>query len=89
MGYTATEARRGLRSAEGDIDRAIEFIIEVRIYRFDQYLELLFLRIVEFKMSTVVKKKCERKKNEYSVATDTHKMVKSKLKEVIVNRMNS
>lgn len=31
MGYTVTEARRGLRSSQGNIDQAIEFIIEVRI----------------------------------------------------------
>jgi hypothetical protein len=30
MGYTATEARRGLRSSQGNIDQAIEFIIEVK-----------------------------------------------------------
>lgn len=30
MGYTITEARRGLRSSQGNIDQAIEFIIEVR-----------------------------------------------------------
>jgi UBA/TS-N domain-containing protein len=30
MGYTTTEARRGLRSSQGNIDRAIEFIIEVK-----------------------------------------------------------
>jgi len=30
MGYTTTEARRGLRSSQGNIDQAIEFIIEVR-----------------------------------------------------------
>lgn len=29
MGYTAIEARRGLRSAQGNVDQAIEFIIEV------------------------------------------------------------
>lgn len=29
MGYTTTEARRGLRSSQGNIDQAIEFIIEV------------------------------------------------------------
>lgn len=31
MGYTATEARRGLRSAQGNLDQAIEFIIEVTV----------------------------------------------------------
>ncbi len=30
MGYTPTEARRGLRSSQGNIDQAIEFIIEVK-----------------------------------------------------------
>ncbi|UJR33117.1 hypothetical protein I4U23_020574 [Adineta vaga] len=30
MGYTAIEARRGLRSSQGNIDQAIEFIIENR-----------------------------------------------------------
>jgi hypothetical protein len=29
MGYTTTEARRGLRSSQGNIDQAVEFIIEV------------------------------------------------------------
>ena len=29
MGYTASEARRGLRSSQGNIDQAVEFIIEV------------------------------------------------------------
>ncbi|CAF0799621.1 unnamed protein product [Rotaria sordida] len=33
MGYTVTEARRGLRSAQGNIDQAIEFIIENRRMR--------------------------------------------------------
>ncbi|CAF2106239.1 unnamed protein product [Rotaria magnacalcarata] len=33
MGYTTTEARRGLRSAQGNIDQAIEFIIENRRIR--------------------------------------------------------
>jgi hypothetical protein len=36
MGYTTTEARRGLRSSQGNIDQAIEFIIEVK-------KEILFL----------------------------------------------
>lgn len=30
MGYTAWEARRGLRSAQGNIEQAIEFILEVK-----------------------------------------------------------
>ena len=31
MGYTASEARRGLRSSQGNVDQAIEFILEVYI----------------------------------------------------------
>jgi hypothetical protein len=29
MGYTTTEARRGLRSSQGNVDQAVEFILEV------------------------------------------------------------
>jgi hypothetical protein len=30
MGYTTTEARRGLRSSQGNVDQAVEFILEVK-----------------------------------------------------------
>ena len=29
MGYTASEARRGLRSSQGNIEQAVEFLLEV------------------------------------------------------------
>ncbi len=41
MGYTTTEARRGLRSSQGNIDQAIEFIIEVRKSENHKFSKLL------------------------------------------------
>ncbi|CAF1012608.1 unnamed protein product [Rotaria sp. Silwood1] len=39
MGYTVTEARRGLRSSQGNIDQAVEFIIENRRVREERLRE--------------------------------------------------
>ncbi|CAF0744048.1 unnamed protein product [Adineta steineri] len=39
MGYTTKEARRGLRSAQGNIDQAVEFIIENRRLREERHRE--------------------------------------------------
>jgi len=43
MGYTTTEARRGLRSSQGNIDQAIEFIIEVRKSENHKFSKLLLV----------------------------------------------
>ncbi|CAF1158578.1 unnamed protein product [Adineta ricciae] len=39
MGYTASEARRGLRSSQGNIEQAVEFILENRRLREERHRE--------------------------------------------------
>ena len=61
MGYTAIEARRGLRSSQGNIDQAVEFIIEV-ITNFWTIVRkrITLFRIVACEKNVDVRKKLEK-----------------------------
>lgn len=79
MGYTTSEARRGLRSSQGNIDQAIEFIIEVGETSADdgERTQLIRFRIVVHGKNVAAKNRCKKKKNVCRIVMDEHKMAKS------------
>lgn len=79
MGYTASEARRGLRSGQGNIDQAVEFIIEVKLKSKMNSMTSFLFRNVELKNNYVSMKKLKKKKNVCKDVMVVLKMDKSKM----------
>ena len=79
MGYTASEARRGLRSGQGNIDQAVEFIIEVKLKTKMNSMASFSFRNVELKNNYVSMKKLKKKKNVCKDVMVVLKMDKSKI----------